>query len=144
MAKVSVTKKIAAPAAKVWTMVSNWGGTHDWIPGVGPVTVNGAGVGATRSAELDPATGFPGLITESLDAFDEQTRYFRYSIVGDSPIPIKNYVAEMRVTELTDESCEVLWQSEWEAAGELSEDELLAAFTGLYQISLDNVQSASE
>ena len=50
----------------------------------------------------------------------------------------------MRVTEVTGESCEVLWQSEWDADGELSEDELLAAFTGLYQISLDNVQSACE
>ena len=144
MAKVSVTKTIAAPAAKVWKMVSNWGGTHDWIPGVGPVTVSGTDVGATRSAELDPATGFPGLITESLDAFDEPDMYFRYSIVGDSPIPIKNYVAEMRVTALAGESCEVLWQSEWNAAGEISEDELLEAFNGLYQMALDNVQSACE
>ena len=105
MAKVSVTKNIAAPAAKVWTMISNWGGTHDWIPGVGPVSVYGNGIGATRSAELDPATGFPGLITESLDAFDEQNMYFRYSIVGDSPIPIKNYVAEMRVTGQAGGNC---------------------------------------
>ena len=39
MAKVSVTKTIRAPKDKVWEMVSEWGGTHKWIPGVGPVTV---------------------------------------------------------------------------------------------------------
>ncbi|MGR8949214.1 MAG: SRPBCC family protein [Gammaproteobacteria bacterium] len=144
MANVSVTKTIKAPAAKVWAMVSNWGGTHDWIPGVGPVSVKGEGVGATRSADLDPATGFPGTITETLDAFDEKGMHFRYSIVGDSPIPIKDYVAEMRVTEIDGNTCSVLWQSDWAPSGALSENELQEAFTGLYELSLENVRAACE
>ena len=144
MAKVSVSKKINAPLDKVWAMVSEWGGTDKWIPGVGPVTVSGAGVGATRSAELDPATGFPGKITESLDAYNDVEKNFRYSIVGQSPIPISDYVAEMSVSENADKTCEVTWQSTWQATGDLSEKELLTAFETLYDMSLENVRKACE
>ncbi|MEM7469211.1 MAG: SRPBCC family protein [Pseudomonadota bacterium] len=144
MPTVSVTKRIAAPAEKVWRMVSAWGNTHEWIPGVGPVTVDGSGVGATRSAELDPATGFPGRITESLDAFEEDAHSFRYSIVGQSPIPIENYVAEMQVHKVDGQSCDVTWQSTWDPNGDLSAEQLIEAFEGLYDISLENVRAACE
>ena len=74
MAQVSVTKTIDAPSDRVWNMVSEWGGTHKWIPGVGPVTVEGEGVGSIRSADLDPATGFTGRISERLETWDEAGR----------------------------------------------------------------------
>ena len=144
MAKVSVSKTINAPGDKVWAMISEWGGTHKWIPGVGPVSTDGEGVGATRSAELDPATGFAGKITEALTAFDPEAKQFSYQIVGQSPIPIEDYVAEMSVLERGDSSCEVTWQSTWRANGDLSEEELQSAFETLYDLSLENVRSATE
>lgn len=144
MGKVSVKKTVQATAEKVWSMVSEWGGTHKWIPGVGPVTVDGTGIGSTRSADLDPATGFPGRITESLDSFDEQAMHFSYSVAGKSPLPIKNYIATMKVEKSSEASCEVCWESTWEVDGELSEAELLAAFEGLYDMSLENVRQACE
>jgi carbon monoxide dehydrogenase subunit G len=142
MANVSVEKTIAAPAAQVWAYVSAWGDTHKWIPGVGPVTVVGEGPGATRSADLDPATGFPGRITEHLDAFDPTTMQFQYRVIGDSPIPIADYVASMKVDDLGDGTCTVTWTSSWVPNGDLSEDELIAAFEGLYTLSLENVAAA--
>lgn len=144
MAEVSVTKSINAPAQKVWAMVSEWGGTHKWIPGVGPVSVDGAGIGSIRSADLDPATGFGGRISERLDAFDPKAMTFEYCVVGDSPIPIKNYVAKMSVTATASNSSEVTWSSSWVASGDISESDLLAAFEGLYALSLDNVANALE
>lgn len=144
MAKVSVSKSIQATAVKVWAMVSEWGSTDKWIPGVGPVTVEGEGIGATRSADLDPATGFPGRITESLDTFDDQAMHFAYSVVGNSPLPIKNYIATMKVEKTGKDGCEVCWESTWEVDGELSEAELVAAFEGLYDMSLENVRQACE
>jgi len=148
MATVSVKKAVKAPAAKVWAMVSEWGGTHKWIPGVGPVTVEPDGqdvaVGSKRSADLDPATGFPGRITEILEALDENAMHFRYSVLGASPIPIKNYVAEMKVLVVTNGSSEVTWSSTWDADGDLTEDELVTAFEGLYDMSLENVRTACE
>lgn len=143
MARVSVTKSIAAPAAKVWAMVSEWGGTHKWIPGVGPVSVAGEGVGSVRSADLDPATGFSGRISERLEARDDAAMHFVYAVVGASPIPVADYVAEMQVTATGADTCDVTWSSTWEAAGDITEADLLVAFEGLYGVSLDNVAAAT-
>ena len=144
MAKVSVNKTIHASADKVWAMISEWGGTHKWIPGVGPVTVEGSGVGSTRSADLDPATGFPGRITESLVSFDDKAMTFSYKVIGQSPLPISNYLAVMKIAKQSHDNCEVTWESTWEVAGELSEEELIDAFEGLYALSLENVREACE
>lgn len=141
MAKVSVTKRIGAPAERVWEMVSEWGGTHKWIPGVGPVSVSGAGVGATRSADLDPATGFSGRITERLDAFDAVSKHFRYCTVGESPLPVRDYVAEFVVESVDASHADVTWSSTWEAT-DLPEQEIAGLFEGLYNLALDNVDKA--
>ncbi|MFT4585274.1 MAG: carbon monoxide dehydrogenase subunit G [Gammaproteobacteria bacterium] len=144
MAHVSVTKSVNAPATKVWAMVSEWGGTHKWIPGVGPVTVEGTGVGSVRSADLDPATGFAGRISERLESFDEGNKIFSYRVIGESPIPISNYVATMQVVPHGDRLTEVTWSCNWEVNGDMTEAELVSAFEGLYEISLNNVCSALE
>jgi len=141
MAEVSVTKTINAPAEKVWAMISEWGGTSKWIPGVGEVTVDGHGVGATRSADLDPATGFPGRISERLESFDPSDMYFEYRVIGDSPLPVSDYVAEMSVASADSGASTVTWCSTWEANG-LPEDEIHDLLHGLYSIALDNVNSA--
>ena len=144
MANVSVTKSVKAPADKVWAMVSEWGGTHKWIPGVGPVSVEGEGIGSIRSADLDPATGFVGRISERLESFDDKTRSFSYRVIGDSPIPIRDYVAEMTVVERGPEAASVTWSCSWFANGDISEADLITAFEGLYEMSLDNVCGALE
>ncbi len=141
MAKVSVKKVINATAHTVWEYVSYWGGTSEWIPGVGPVTVEGDGVGAIRSADLASETGFPGRISERLESYDNQVMAFSYSVIGDSPIPITDYLASMSVEKLSNNTCEVTWESTWET--ELDESELIAAFEMLYSISLDNVAKAT-
>jgi hypothetical protein len=125
-------------------MVSEWGGTHKWIPGVGPVTVEGDGVGSTRSADLDPATGFAGRISERLESFDENGMTFSYRVIGDSPIPIRDYVAEMKVVSDGTDSASVTWSCSWFANGDISEADLITAFEGLYEMSLTNVCSALE
>ena len=141
MAKVRVKKVINATAHTVWEYVSNWGGTSEWIPGVGPVSVEGDGVGAIRSADLAPETGFPGRISERLESYDNQVMAFSYSVIGDSPIPITDYLASMSVEKLSNNTCEVTWGSTWQT--ELDESELIAAFEMLYSISLDNVAKAT-
>jgi len=141
---VSVSRTIKAPAALVWGMVSEWGGTHKWIPGVGPVSVEGSGVGSIRSADLDPAMGFAGRISERLERLDEAGMHFSYCIVGQSPIPISDYIADMTVVDNGNDTSTVTWRSTWRASGDLSETELESAFEELYRVSLDNVASALE
>ena len=142
MAYVSIRKYIGRDVQTVWQYVSEWGGTSRWIPGVGVVSTVGAGVGATRSAELSAETGFPGIITERLDVLDENNCSFRYSTVGENPLPVKEYSAQMTV-EPSGEGSIVTWSSDWEPDG-ISEDELKESFEQLYTISLDNVERELE
>ena len=138
MAKVSVKKHIDQDVMTVWNYVSKWDGTSRWIPGVGPVTTEGLGIGATRCAELAPETGFPGMIIERLDALNQEKFSFAYSTVGQSPLPVTNYSAEMKV-EASGKGALVTWNSTWEPSG-MPEEELQKAFEELYSISLDNVE----
>ena len=138
MPHVTATKTMPVPASKAWEFVSNWGGTDKWIPGVGPVVVEGSGVGSLRSADLAPETGFPGRISERLETFDLHKMSFSYCVVGDNPIPITNYLARMSVKAISKDSCEVTWDSTWDT--ELDEAELIVAFNGLYNLALDNVE----
>ncbi len=136
---MTVNKRIAAPSDKVWQMVSEWGGTHKWIPGVGPVRVEGEGVGSVRSAELDPASGFDGTVSEVLEVFDNDAMHFRYRLT-EGPLPVNDYVAEMRVRADGD-GAEVTWSSTWEPDG-ASEEEIHAMLKGLYEAGLENVDKA--
>jgi hypothetical protein len=136
MPHVSATKIMPVPADRAWDFISNWGGTDKWIPGVGPVDVEGSGVGAIRSAELASETGFPGRISERLETFSSEEMTFSYCVIGNNPIPIKNYLATMSVKVISKNSCEVTWQSTWDTV--LDEADLIAAFNGLYNLSLEN------
>ena len=138
MAEVEVKKRMTHGAREVWDYISEWGGTSRWIPGVGPVSTVGKGVGATRSAELSEETGFPGKITERLDFIDETNLIFTYSIQGENPLPVTDYSAQMKVESDGDGSL-TIWSSTWVPNG-LSEEELKSAFEQLYSISLDNVE----
>lgn len=141
MGSVTVTKVIKSSAKSVWAIVSEWGGTHKWIPGVGPVTTEGEGVGSIRSADLDPATGFEGRISERLVSLDEELMTFSYQAIGDGPLPVENYVAVMHVEAMSDEHSSVTWSSTWEPI-DRDEEEIREMFAGLYSISLDNVATA--
>ncbi len=142
MAEVKVEKRMTHSASEVWDYISEWGGTSRWIPGVGPVSTIGQGVGATRSAVLAEETGFPGKITERLDSLDEANFTFTYSVQDDNPLPVMDYSAQMKVEPMMDGSL-VIWSSNWIAKG-LSEEELKAAFEQLYSIALDNVEKNLE
>ena len=141
MGSVSVTKEINADVARVWDIVSEWGGTHKWIPGVGSVTVEGEGVGSIRSADLDPATGFEGRISERLLSWDEEQMTFSYKAIGNGPLPVEDYVAVMKVEATLKGTASVTWSSTWEPIDQ-DEEEIREMFSGLYSISLDNVASA--
>jgi hypothetical protein len=93
MSDVKVSESLAAPAAKVWAFLGDFGGIGKWGgPMLQSVTVEGSGVGAVRTI------GVPGgaTIQERCEALDETGRSLTYSIVGKSPIPIRNYRSTCR------------------------------------------------
>ena len=108
---------------------------------MGPVTVEGEGVGSIRSADLDPATGFEGRISERLLSWDDEQMTFSYKAIGNGPLPVEDYVAVMKVEATLKGTASVTWSSTWEPIDQ-DEEEIREMFSGLYSISLDNVASA--
>jgi len=114
MSEVKVNEDVAAPAAKVWELLGDFGGIAKWGgPMLQNVTVDGSGVGAVRTIAL--AGG--GSIQERLEAHDPGRRTLSYSIVGTSPLPIRNYYSTCRVVETGPGKCRVEWEGRFEPAG---------------------------
>ena len=136
MTTVTVTETIAGPAAKVWTLLSDFGG----IKVGGPITsveVEGEGVGMVRTLGLGG-----GLVVERLDAHDPDAMQFGYSILNDdSPLPVKGYAASVHITDLGDGSCRVDWSGTFEPKG-APEADAVKVVEGIYKGGIAGVRKA--
>ncbi|UCE84845.1 MAG: SRPBCC family protein [Deltaproteobacteria bacterium] len=111
MGKVEVVEEIAAPAAKVWELIREFGAVDRWAAGVESCSVEGEGVGAVRT--LGMAGGLS--LQEKLESFDDAGRSFGYAIVGDNPLPFRNYHSVVTVEEKGADRCTYTWTGTFEA-----------------------------
>jgi len=128
MSDVHVNETVAAPAARVWELLGDFGGILKWGGTMlQSCTVEGAGVGAVRRL------GLPGgaEIVERCEALDPAGRSLSYSIVGRSPIPIRNYLSTVKVIEEGPAACRVDWRSTFEPEG-VPEEQAQAMVRGIY------------
>jgi hypothetical protein len=128
MTDVKVSESIAAPAAKVWELLGDFGGVAKWGGSMlQSCSVEGEGVGAVRRIGL--AGGME--IAERCEAYDAAKRSFSYSIVGKSPIPIKNYLSVCSVVETGASECRVDWNGTFEPDG-VSGEQAQGMVRGIY------------
>jgi hypothetical protein len=128
MSSVKVSEPVAASAAKVWALLGDFGGVAKWGGGMlESCTVEGKGVGAVRTI------GIPGgaSIQERCEAYDDAGRALTYSIIGKSPIPIRDYVSTCRVVETGPNACRVDWEGRFEPDG-VPEDAAQNMVRGIY------------
>jgi hypothetical protein len=128
MSEVKVSEPVAAPAAKVWDVLGDFGGVMKWGGGMlESCTVEGSGVGAVRTI------GLPGgaSIRERCEGYDAKGRALTYSIIGKSPIPIRDYVSTCRVVETGPNTCRVDWNGRFEPDG-VPEEQAQQMVRGIY------------
>jgi len=128
MTEVKVSETIAAPASKVWELLGDFGGVTKWGGAMlQSCSVEGVGVGAVRRI------GLPGgaEIAERCEAYDAIGRSLTYSIVGKSPIPIKNYESTCSVVETGENECRVDWNGHFEPDG-VAEEQAQGMVRGIY------------
>jgi len=128
MSEVKVSETVAAPAAPVWEVLGDFGGVLKWGGKmVQSCTVEGSGVGAVRRV------GLPGgaEIAERCEAYDPAGRSLSYSIVGKSPVPIRNYFSTVKVIEQGPNACRVDWRGTFEPDG-VPEEQAQAMVRGIY------------
>ena len=108
MGQIDVKRDIRASAASVWQELADFGGLAGWMPGVQKCEVKGSGIGAVRTISMGPMK-----VVEKLEAFDAPGRTLSYSIV-EGPLPVKNYLATIKVTERGKDACHVDWTARFD------------------------------
>ena len=128
MAEVLVTEDLPAPATKIWGLVRDFGGIQKWLGDmVQGLELEGEGVGAIRIISLPGGTK----LYEQLKEFNEEERSFSYAIVRESPLPVSDYLAKLKLVETGADSCRIEWSSTFEPVG-ISDSDARPMIEGIY------------
>lgn len=141
--EVRETASLAAPPAAVWKLIGPFGGLHGWHPAVADTRIS-RGKDNVPGAVRDITVKDGAHIVEELLAYDGKGRSMRYRIV-ESPIPVKNYSATLRVRP-EGKGSRVVWVGRFEATGEGQEarDKARALFSDIYKAGFDGLRTRLE
>ena len=137
MARVYVSSVIGAPAEKVWERVRDFNGLPNWHPRIRDSRIEDAlpsdKVGCIRSFHLQNGE----LIREKLLGLSDYDLYCTYEIL-ESPMPLEEYVATLRLTPITDGArCFIEWSAEFSCDPE-NENKLVNGIAGdVFQTGFD-------
>ena len=136
MANVYISSVVNAPAAKVWARVRDFNGLPNWHPGIAESRIeNGEPadkVGCIRAFSLRSGDR----LREQLLGLSDYDMFCTYSIL-DSPMPLTNYVATLRLTPITDqERTFIEWSADFDCAPEREAALMQQIGTGVFQAGL--------
>ena len=134
MAKVRMETKLVVPANILWDAIGRFGALGDWHPAVEKCVSDGESKGSVRKLSLVGG----GSIIERLENISKKEKLYRYSIT-DSPLPVADYTAEIRVKDNGDGTSTVEWSSSFEPKGAKA-DEAVRIIQGIYQTGFDNLK----
>ena len=111
MLSVHMQVELKASPDEVWKLIGGFNDLPDWLPPIEKSTLDETG----KIRHLSLAGG--GEIVELLEEQNDEEHYYRYSII-DSPLPLSNYVATLRVhAQGGGEHSIVDWSSHFNADG---------------------------
>ncbi|MFN2323915.1 MAG: SRPBCC family protein [Trueperaceae bacterium] len=124
---------VPAPADVVWSELRTFAGGERFSDQIDRMTVEGAGVGATREVVFSSGDH----VVERLDAVDDASRTLAYSMVSGS-LPFEDFRSRVRVVPNDEGSCTVEWAATFDAPPE-QVDALQDLVQGLYDEVLANL-----
>lgn len=134
MAAIKMRTQVSASAAELWKTIGGFNALPAWHPAIEKSESTGQTAGAVRTLRL--AGG--GTVIERLEHYSDVERVYRYTII-DSPLPVANYAAEIRVIDNGDGTSNVEWSSEF-ASATGSESDAVKIIQGIYQAGFDNLK----
>jgi hypothetical protein len=142
MARVYVSSVITAPAAKVWARIRDFNALPAWVPVVAESRIeNGEPsdkVGCIRAFSLRNGDR----LREQLLGLSDFDMFCTYSIL-DSPMPLTNYVATVRLTPITDQDRTFIeWSAEFDCAPEAEAELVSGIGSGVFQGGFDTLKRA--
>ncbi|MEZ2126920.1 MULTISPECIES: SRPBCC family protein [unclassified Sinorhizobium] len=129
----SSTTVVGKPDA-VWQKIGDFCAIQTWHPAVSKCEQNEEGGATYRTLTL----GAGGTIKEKL--VEQTDTSYTYDIV-DSPLPVQNYRATIRVSAEGD-GTKVDWRSSFDAKGK-SDDEAKGVISSIYKAGLDKIAEMS-
>ncbi len=140
MPRVYVSSVIGAPADRVWERVRDFNGLPRWHPAIRESRIeNGEPadrVGCVRDFYLQNGDR----IREQLLGLSDYDMFCTYSIL-DSPMPLQNYVATLRLTPVTDgERTFAEWSAEFDCAPEAADDLVAGIGRNVFQGGFDSLK----
>ncbi len=149
-----VTKEIVvnAPAAEVWTIISDFCAIATWHPGVAKCAGEGGNApGAKRTLSIGKADG--PQIQEELQAYDAATMTYKYKITktDNSALPVTTYSAFLSVADNGDGTSTVSWRGGFYRAHpnnnpppELNDEAAVKAVSAVYDAGLTRIKELAE
>lgn len=137
MAKVFVSTVLNAPAARVWARVRDFNGLPNWHPAIAESRIENGDppdrIGCVRDFRLRNGDR----LREKLLGLSDFDLFCTYSIL-DSPMPVANYVATLRLTPVTDgDRTFIEWTAEFDVAPEREADMIAQIGGGVFQGGFD-------
>ncbi len=128
MADAEITATYKTSPNNLWNLIEFHQPFENYMPPIKSSTTQGQGVGAKKTNILKEGGGEVHL---QLVYHDPKTRAFNY-VIRSSPLPVKDYVGQVRVTDLGDGRAQLTWKGVFTADGveQSKADEILNGFYG--------------
>lgn len=122
MARVYVSSVVNAPASKVWERVRDFNALPKWHPRIRDSRIEDAlpsdKIGCIRNFNLQNGDN----IREQLLGLSDYDLFYTYAIL-ESPMPLTDYIATLRLTPVTDgELTFAEWSAEFNCAPDVEGD----------------------
>jgi hypothetical protein len=140
MPRVYISSVVNAPAGKVWERVRDFNGMPRWHPAIRESRIeNGEPsdrVGCVRDFYLQNGDR----IREKLLGLSDFDMFCTYSIL-ESPMPLENYIATLRLTPITDgDRTFAEWTAEFDCAVEVADDLVSGIGKNVFQGGFDSLK----
>ncbi len=137
MPRVYISSVINAPAGRVWERIRDFNALPRWVPAVRESRIeNGEPadkIGCVRAFRLQ--NGDP--LREKLLGLSDFDYFCTYSIL-ESPMPLTDYIATLRLTPVTDgDRTFAEWTAEFECAPEVAEELVTNIGQNVFQAAFD-------
>lgn len=141
MVKVLRSTILKAPIEAVWDELRDFNGHDRWHPAVADSAIERSRdadrVGCIRKFHLEDGSE----LREQLLTLSDMETAFSYCLL-DTPIPLFNYVAHVRLTPVTDgDQTFWEWQSQFDTRAGQSEEMAALVGDGIYQTGFDAIRS---
>ncbi|MEM9206966.1 MAG: SRPBCC family protein [Pseudomonadota bacterium] len=140
MARVYISSVIDAAADRVWDRVRDFNGLPRWLPAVRDSRIENAEpsdkIGCVRDFHLQNGDR----LREKLLGLSDFDMFCTYSIL-ESPMPLTDYVATLRLTPITDgDRTFAEWSAEFECAPEEEEGLVNGIGNDVFQSGFDSLK----